>query len=78
VTKPNALVTRVGFDALQDYAASYVPTEAAGKQRLRHRVNLRPDVFERLKETALVEKRTLADIASEAIEAYLQQSQGRR
>jgi sulfite reductase (ferredoxin) len=69
---------RVGFAALQDYAASYVPAEPAGKQRLRHRVNLRPDVFERLKETALAEKRTLAEIASEAIETYLQQSQGRR
>jgi sulfite reductase (ferredoxin) len=66
---------RVGFEALQNYAASYIPADRIEKQRLRHRVNLRPDVFERLKQTAQSEGRTLAEIASDAIDAYLKQSQ---
>ena len=65
---------RVGFPALQDYAAQYVPAKLTERQRLRHRVNLRPNVFEQLKQTAQAEGRTLAEIASDAIEAYLQQS----
>jgi sulfite reductase (ferredoxin) len=69
---------RVGFDALRNYSATYVaPVSQKGmnKQRIRHRVNLRPDVFARLKQAGETEGRTLADIASDAIEAYLQRSQ---
>lgn len=66
---------RVGFAALQDYVANYTPAERSEKQRLRHRANLRPDVFERLKQTAHTEGRTLAEIASDVIDAYLTQSQ---
>jgi sulfite reductase (ferredoxin) len=65
---------RMGVDALREYASQYVPRRgrASDKNRMRYRVNLRQDVFERLKQTASDEKRTLADIASEAIEAYMQ------
>jgi sulfite reductase (ferredoxin) len=69
---------RVGFDALRCYSQTYVPSQQrarAEKHRIRHRVNLRPDVFARLKQAGEMEGRTLADIASDAIEAYLQRSQ---
>ncbi|MCG9890135.1 MAG: sulfite reductase, ferredoxin dependent [Thermosynechococcaceae cyanobacterium MS004] len=67
---------RVGFEALEDYAATYTPAKPGAKQRLRYRVNLRPDVFNRLKETAHLKGKTLAEIASEAIDAYIQRAQG--
>lgn len=65
---------RVGVEALQEYASEYVPKRgrSSDKSRMRYRVNLRQDVFERLKQAAAEEKRTLADIASEAIESYMQ------
>ncbi|NJM75292.1 MAG: sulfite reductase, ferredoxin dependent [Acaryochloridaceae cyanobacterium RU_4_10] len=68
---------RVGFAALREYVATYVPTGGKSnseKHRVRYRVNLRPNVFENLKQAAQNEGRTLAEIASDAIEAYLQKS----
>jgi sulfite reductase (ferredoxin) len=68
---------RIGFTALREYVATYVPTSSKSnseKHRIRHRVNLRPNVFENLKLAAQNEGRTLAEIASDAIEAYLQKS----
>ncbi|NJR71627.1 MAG: hypothetical protein HC771_25870 [Synechococcales cyanobacterium CRU_2_2] len=64
---------RVGFAALREYVATYVPT--GGKVIPKnigsdYRVNLRPNVFENLKQAAQNEGRTLAEIASDAIEAY--------
>jgi sulfite reductase (ferredoxin) len=71
---------RVGFEALRNYAQTYVPASAKGssdRHRLRYRVNLKPSVFEDLKQAAQDQGRTLADIASDAVSAYLQQSGGR-
>ncbi|HEY9826861.1 MAG TPA: sulfite reductase, ferredoxin dependent [Stenomitos sp.] len=71
---------RVGIEGLRQYAQTYGQNPAStssGKPRLRYRVNLRPDVFSRLKQAADQEGRTLAEIASEAIETYLQQAQSR-
>jgi sulfite reductase (ferredoxin) len=68
---------RIGFTALREYVATYLPTSSKSnseKHRIRHRVNLRPTVFENLKLAAQNEGRTLAEIASDAIEAYLQKS----
>jgi sulfite reductase (ferredoxin) len=68
---------RIGFTALREYVATYVSTSSKSnseKHRIRHRVNLRPTVFENLKLAAQNEGRTLAEIASDAIEAYLQKS----
>jgi sulfite reductase (ferredoxin) len=68
---------RVGFAALREYVATYIPIGGKSnseKHRVRYRVNLRPNVFENLKQAAQNEGRTLAEIASDAIEAYLQKS----
>lgn len=73
---------RVGIDALREFMNTYDPSmlsaldqmdrsKRSEKGRTRYRVNVREDVFRRLKDTASSQGRTLADIASEAIEAYL-------
>ncbi|NJK42127.1 MAG: NADPH-dependent assimilatory sulfite reductase hemoprotein subunit, partial [Acaryochloridaceae cyanobacterium SU_2_1] len=66
---------RVGFEALRQFSATYQPTESSGSEssRVRYRVNLRPDIYSRLKETASTQGKTLTEIASEALEVYLQQ-----
>lgn len=74
---------RVGLDALREFMQTYEPSmlsaldqmsraKRSEKGRTRYRVNVREDVFQRLKDTAAEKGRTLADVASEAIEAYLQ------
>ncbi len=66
---------RVGFEALRSYVATYSKGRSnSEKHRIRHRVNLRPDVFASLKQAAQDEGRTLAEIASDAIDAYLKTS----
>lgn len=67
---------RVGFEALRDFAATYNPAtheaqnDALGKAR--HRVTIRGDVYARLKETADRQGKSLVDLATEAIDRYLQ------
>ncbi|MCM1983182.1 sulfite reductase, ferredoxin dependent [Lyngbya confervoides] len=73
---------RIGKDGLLEFSAHYDPsmlnalnqlsrTKRSDKGRVRYRVNLREDVFRQLKESAHTQGRTLADIASDAIDAYL-------
>lgn len=73
---------RVGFEALQEFSEKYEPSmldaldqmgrsKRSEKGRTRYRVNVREDIFRQLKDTATNQGRTLADIASEAIESYL-------
>lgn len=67
---------RIGFDALRQFSETYDPTTQTGKvdsgSRVRHRVNLREDVYSRLKQTASAQGKTLTEMASEAIDTYLQ------
>ncbi|WP_299485486.1 sulfite reductase, ferredoxin dependent [Acaryochloris sp. IP29b_bin.137] len=67
---------RMGFDALRQFSDTYDPATqtgkiASGKARVRHRVNLREDVYSRLKETASAQGKTLTEVASDAIDTYL-------
>ncbi|MEM9136443.1 MAG: NADPH-dependent assimilatory sulfite reductase hemoprotein subunit, partial [Cyanobacteria bacterium P01_F01_bin.42] len=75
---------RVGLDALHKFMDTYDPNmlnvlnqmdqaKRSDKGRTRYRVNVREDVFRQLKDTASDKGRTLADIASEAIEVYLKE-----
>ncbi|NER95382.1 MAG: sulfite reductase, ferredoxin dependent [Symploca sp. SIO1B1] len=76
---------RVGFDAIRKYTVTYqsgaslgneeeidkpAKKKDVGKNR-RHRVRLRDDLHARLKAAADEQGRTMTDIASEALEAYL-------
>lgn len=68
---------RIGFDALRQYSDTYDPATQTGKipsskARVRHRVNLREDVYDRLKTMASEQGKTLTEVASDAIDTYLQ------
>ncbi|MBW4553156.1 MAG: sulfite reductase, ferredoxin dependent [Aphanocapsa sp. GSE-SYN-MK-11-07L] len=66
---------RVGFEALRDFAQAYVPGKPvqAGKNSLknRRRLDVREDVYLQLKERAKQEGKSLTQLATEAIAAYL-------
>jgi sulfite reductase (ferredoxin) len=68
---------RIGFAALRHFSDTYDPTTQMGQMgsgsgRIRHRVNLRPEVYNRLKATATAQGKTLTELASDAIDRYLQ------
>lgn len=63
---------RIGFDALREFSASYQPP-SPNQSRTRYRVNLRPEIYNQLKETATMQGKTLTEMASAALEVYLQQ-----
>jgi sulfite reductase (ferredoxin) len=63
---------RVGFDALREYVASYVPGQgllSSGRQRWR--VELSMGLHDRLKLKADAEGKSLRDLAEAALEDYL-------
>ncbi|AHB87463.1 ferredoxin--sulfite reductase beta subunit Sir [Thermosynechococcus sp. NK55a] len=61
---------RVGFAALRQFAANYVPTATTK----RYRVDVRADQYQQLKELAAAQGRSLAAVTREAIQHYLEQS----
>jgi sulfite reductase (ferredoxin) len=77
---------RVGLEELRRFASNYDPSMLAAleqlsrkvgsdRNRTRYRVNLREETFRQLKTVATTQGRTLAEIASDAIESYLQAQQ---
>ncbi|MDB9313804.1 sulfite reductase, ferredoxin dependent [Spirulina sp. CS-785/01] len=63
---------RVGFDALQEFASTYTPQEAVRKGRkIRYRVGVHDDVYERLKTTAKEQNKSMTQLVGEALDAYL-------
>ncbi len=74
---------RVGMTALHEFAATYQPTSPPLEQsaltepavklgRVRRRVTVQNDVYERLQEAAFHQGKPVSQIATAAIEAYLQ------
>lgn len=61
---------RVGFAALREFAANYVPTTTTK----RYRVDVRADQYQQLKELAAAKGMSLAAVTREAIQRYLGQS----
>ncbi|BCX12642.1 MAG: sulfite reductase subunit beta [Thermosynechococcus sp.] len=61
---------RVGFAALRQFAANYVPPATTK----RYRVDVRADQYQQLKELAAAQGRSLAAVTREAIQHYLEQS----
>lgn len=61
---------RVGFAALREFAANYVPTATTK----RYRVDVRADQYQQLKELAAAKGMSLAAVTREAIQRYLEQS----
>ncbi|WP_375502834.1 sulfite reductase, ferredoxin dependent [uncultured Nostoc sp.] len=63
---------RVGFDAIREFAASYDPNTANGASKSRHRVNLKEEVYSKLKEVAESQGKPMTQLVTEALEAYFQ------
>ncbi len=61
---------RMGFDALRNFAESYMPAKKASGRR-KHRVGVSGDVYLQLKEAAATKGMSMAQIAEDAIAAYL-------
>ncbi|MEH2196390.1 MAG: sulfite reductase, ferredoxin dependent [Nostoc sp.] len=63
---------RVGFDAIREFASTYEPQAANGANKSRHRVNLKEEVYSKLKEVAQSEGKPMTQLVTEALEAYFQ------
>jgi sulfite reductase (ferredoxin) len=62
---------RVGFAALRQFSETYKPMTTTPKTRVRHRVDLGADLHNRLKVVATAQGKTITELATTAIEAYL-------
>ncbi|MEH2001721.1 MAG: sulfite reductase, ferredoxin dependent [Nostoc sp.] len=63
---------RVGFDAIREFAASYDPQTANAGNKSRHRVNLKEEVYSKLKEVAESQGKPMTQLVTEALETYFQ------
>ncbi|MEH2409749.1 sulfite reductase, ferredoxin dependent [Nostoc sp.] len=63
---------RVGFDAIREFTATYEPQTANSASKSRHRVNLKAEVYTKLKEVAQNQGKPMTELVSEALEAYFQ------
>ena len=63
---------RVGFDAIREFAASYDPNTAIGANKSRHRVNLKEEVYSKLKEVAENQGKPMTQLVTETLETYFQ------
>ncbi len=72
---------RVGFEALQQFAASYKPgsdssatrSSSSSSGKSRHRIGVRDEVYKHLKAVATQKGQPMTEIANDAIAAYLKQ-----
>jgi sulfite reductase (ferredoxin) len=63
---------RVGFDALKDYSQEYQKAlDAAQNQKIRYRIGVRDQMYDRLKKFATEQNKSMTQILAEALEAYL-------
>lgn len=66
---------RVGFEALRQFAATYDPTvleeKIAPTSKPRHRISVRPELYQRLKDMATEQGKPMTELVNAAIEAYL-------
>ncbi|MBD2517663.1 sulfite reductase, ferredoxin dependent [Nostoc sp. FACHB-973] len=63
---------RVGFDAIREFSATYEPGTANGANKSRHRVNLKADIYGKLKEVSDSQGKPMTQLVTEALEAYFQ------
>ncbi|MBN3869482.1 sulfite reductase, ferredoxin dependent [Nostoc sp. JL33] len=63
---------RVGFDAIREFAASYDPQTANAGNKSRHRVNLKEEVYSKLKQVAESQGKPMTQLVTEALETYFQ------
>ncbi|MEH2240558.1 sulfite reductase, ferredoxin dependent [Nostoc sp.] len=63
---------RVGFDAIREFVSTYEPQTLNGANKSRHRVNLKEEVYSKLKEVAQSQGKPMTQLVTEALEAYFQ------
>ncbi|MDF5707116.1 MAG: sulfite reductase, ferredoxin dependent [Nostoc sp. S4] len=63
---------RVGFDAIREFSATYEPNTGNGANKSRHRVNLKADIYGKLKEVSESQGKPMTQLVTEALEAYFQ------
>ncbi|WP_375510770.1 sulfite reductase, ferredoxin dependent [uncultured Nostoc sp.] len=63
---------RVGFDAIREFAATYEPQTADAANKSRHRVNLKEEVYSKLKEVAESQGKPMTQLVTEALKAYFE------
>ncbi len=63
---------RVGFDAIREFSATYEPGTANGVNKSRHRVNLKADIYGKLKEVSESQGKPMTQLVTEALEVYFQ------
>jgi sulfite reductase (ferredoxin) len=63
---------RIGFDAIREFTATYEPQTANSANKSRHRVNLKEEVYSKLKEVAESQNKPMTQLVTEALEAYFQ------
>ncbi|MBL1200734.1 MAG: sulfite reductase, ferredoxin dependent [Nostoc sp. ZfuVER08] len=63
---------RVGFDAIREFSATYEPGAVNGANKSRHRVNLKADIYGKLKEVSESQGKPMTQLVTEALEAYFQ------
>jgi sulfite reductase (ferredoxin) len=61
---------RIGFDAIREFVATYVPGSPTSSGKSRHRVSLRDDFYRQLKETAEKQGRPMTDLVHDALDKY--------
>ncbi|MEM7712982.1 MAG: sulfite reductase, ferredoxin dependent [Cyanobacteria bacterium P01_A01_bin.68] len=64
---------RVGFDAIRGYVENYKPKSSTIGKKLRHRVTVRDDVYDQLKQASESQGKPMTEMVNEAIKAYLQE-----
>ncbi|MDC0831610.1 sulfite reductase, ferredoxin dependent [Geitlerinema sp. CS-897] len=62
---------RVGFDSLRQFAETYDPSSLKPKRKERHRIRIYDKVYDRLKADSQRLGKPMLDLASEAIDKYL-------
>ncbi|MBG1269910.1 sulfite reductase, ferredoxin dependent [Nostoc sp. WHI] len=63
---------RIGFDSIREFTATYDPLTGNSGNKSRHRVNLKVEVYTKLKEVAESQGKPMTQLVSEALEAYFQ------
>jgi len=63
---------RVGLEALREHAARYQAGFIPKTTKVRHRIGVRDELYDRLKDAAISEGISMSEVVAKALEAYLQ------
>ncbi|NES99500.1 MAG: sulfite reductase, ferredoxin dependent [Sphaerospermopsis sp. SIO1G1] len=63
---------RVGLDAIREFSTTYTPGTPVSSGKSRHRVSLKDDIYNKLKETAEQQSKPMTELVHEALEQYFQ------